>query len=101
MQKINLEQAQAGMVLARAVTNEKGITLCGEGTALTDSLIERLRKMAIQKVAVEGHPVDDGSEELSPETMREVIMERFRLVRKNHLNNAIMKALLENLETEG
>jgi hypothetical protein len=101
MQKINLEQAQAGMVLARAITNEKGITLCGEGTALTDSLIERLKKMAIQKVAVEGHPVDDGSEELSPETMREVIIERFRLVRKNYLNNAIMKALLENLETEG
>ena len=101
MQKINLEQAQTGMVLARAVTNEKGITLCGEGTALTDSLIERLKKMAIQKVAVEGHPVDDGSEELSPETIREVIMERFRLVRKNHLNNAIMRVLLKKLETEG
>jgi len=101
MQKINLDQAQAGMTLARAVTNEKGITLCGEGTALTDSLIARLEKMAIHRLVVEGHPVDDGSEEFSPETMREIIMERFRHVRENHLNNAIMRVLLKKLETEG
>jgi len=98
MQKINLDQAQAGMVLARAITNEKGITLCGEGTTLTDSLIERLKKMEIRRIAVEGHPVDDGSEELSPETVREEIMERFRLVRGSPVNSAIMKALLDELE---
>ncbi len=101
MQKINLDQAQAGMTLARAVTNEKGITLCGEGTALTDSLIARLEKVAIHRLVVEGHPVDDGSEELSPETKREVIMERFRHARKNPLNNAIMQVLLEKLEAKG
>ncbi len=80
MQKISIEQAAAGMILAKPVTNPKGITLCGEGTELTDNLIQRLKAMEITRIAVEGHPVDDGTDEMSPETLHEILEDRFRYV---------------------
>ena len=60
MQKIPIILAQADMVLARDVfrgDNQVGIPICGKGTVLTDSLIERLERLDVQTVHVEGHPV--------------------------------------------
>lgn len=48
------------MVLAKDITNPNdasGMTLCGKGVTLTDSLIRRLEQMGIQSIIVEGHPV--------------------------------------------
>lgn len=60
MQKIPLMQATVGMILARDVfrgDSTIGMPICGKGTELTDSLIERLENMDIQKIDVEGHPI--------------------------------------------
>lgn len=60
MQNIPLALATPGMVLARSVTNPNsphGAPICGKGILLTDALIERLVKMGVQSVIVEGHPI--------------------------------------------
>lgn len=60
MQKVPIELVRPGMVLARTITNETGMALCGEGTELTEAIIERLGRMNITHVTLKGHPVDMG-----------------------------------------
>ncbi|MDD4732794.1 MAG: hypothetical protein PHX58_12755 [Desulfovibrio sp.] len=57
MQKIPLKLAQPGMVLARAVSRENGITVVAEGVELTEPLITRLESMKIERLVVKGNPV--------------------------------------------
>ncbi|MGE4291307.1 MAG: hypothetical protein AB7E32_03755 [Desulfovibrio sp.] len=57
MQKIPLKLARPGMVLARPVVRENGITIVAEGFELTDSLIQRLEGMKIERIVVKGNAV--------------------------------------------
>jgi hypothetical protein len=60
MQKIPLLKAETGMVLARDIVrtdNPNGPPICGKGVELTDSLIERLKRMGVPTVTVQGRPV--------------------------------------------
>lgn len=81
MQTIPITLSVAGMVLARDILREgkpDGSPVCGKGLVLTDSLIERLRKMGIQSVTVEGQPVKlEGGETL--ESALEALDNRFRM----------------------
>lgn len=80
VQTIPITLSAAGMVLAREIMREdkpNGPPVCGKGLVLTDSLIERLRKMGIQSVTVEGQPVkQEGAETL--ESAIEALDRRFR-----------------------
>lgn len=60
MQKIPLDLAAPGMKLAKPVTKENGMTIMAEGMELTESLIDRLQSMAVDRITVQGHPVDMG-----------------------------------------
>lgn len=60
MQKIPIDLAAPGMKLGKAVTKENGMTIMAEGMELTDSLIERLQSMKIDRITVQGNPVDMG-----------------------------------------
>ncbi|MBC18533.1 MAG: hypothetical protein CL942_15960 [Desulfovibrio sp.] len=60
MQKIPIDLAEPGMKLAKPVTKEGGMTIMAEGMELTDSLIDRLRNMKIDRITVQGHPLDMG-----------------------------------------
>lgn len=60
MQKIPINLATPGMKLAKPVTRENGITIMAEGMELTDGLIARLDAMKIERITVQGHPVDMG-----------------------------------------
>ncbi|MEF2231069.1 MAG: hypothetical protein V3571_09085 [Pseudodesulfovibrio sp.] len=60
MQKIPIDLAKSGMKLAKAVTKENGMTIMAEGMELTDSLISRLENMKVDRITVQGHPVDMG-----------------------------------------
>jgi len=42
MQKIPLKLATPGMKLAKAVINDRGMTLCGAGTELNEETLARL-----------------------------------------------------------
>jgi len=60
MQKIPIDLAAPGMKLAKPVTKEGGMTIMAEGMELTDSLIVRLENMKVDRITVQGHPVDMG-----------------------------------------
>ena len=60
MQKIPIDLARPGMKLGRAVTKENGMTIMAEGMELTESLISRLENMNVDRITVQGHPVDIG-----------------------------------------
>ena len=60
MQKIPIDLAAPGMKLAKPVTKEGGMTIMAEGMELTDSLIARLENMKIDRITVQGNPVDMG-----------------------------------------
>jgi hypothetical protein len=58
MQKIPLPLAEPEMVLEKPVIRDNGMILIGQGTVLTESLIERLKLMEIPSIVVQGHPLD-------------------------------------------
>ncbi|WP_319543011.1 hypothetical protein [uncultured Pseudodesulfovibrio sp.] len=60
MQKIPINLAVPGMKLAKPVLKEGGMTIMAEGMELTESLISRLENMKIERITVQGHPVDMG-----------------------------------------
>ncbi|SDB49784.1 hypothetical protein SAMN05660653_02443 [Desulfonatronum thiosulfatophilum] len=61
MQKIPLNLAREGMTLAKPILRDNGLVLVAENTELTGSLLERLERMEIAMVTVQGNPVDLGS----------------------------------------
>lgn len=60
MQKIPLNLAKPGMALARPILRDNGLVLVAENTELSASLLERLERMDIPTITVQGHPVDFG-----------------------------------------
>lgn len=68
MQQILSLQAAEGMVLAKDVNTPDGRILCGKGTTLTVSIIDRIVKMEVSHITVEGHPVQvEGEKTLEQE----------------------------------
>ncbi|HBE95140.1 MAG TPA: hypothetical protein DD766_00465 [Desulfovibrio sp.] len=61
MQKIPLNLAKPGMKLAKAVTRDNGMVVMGPGMELTESHLERLRSMEVDRITVEGNPLEGGS----------------------------------------
>lgn len=57
MQRIALTKATPGMVLAQSVRRQDGLVLVGEGLALTDAVIDRIRQAGVATVWVEGTPL--------------------------------------------
>ncbi|MDR0239793.1 MAG: hypothetical protein LBI88_06135 [Deltaproteobacteria bacterium] len=57
MQKISLDQASAGMVLAIDVMTPDGRVLASEGTPLDDAMLRRLALAGVKKLVVQGKPV--------------------------------------------
>jgi len=60
------------MVLAKDVETPEGRVLCGKGTILTGSLIDRLKKMEITHLTVEGHPVTEEGEKTLAEELHDI-----------------------------
>jgi len=99
VQQILTLQAKEGMVLAKDVMTAEGRVLCGKGTELTTTLIERFHKMDLVQVTVEGHPINMPGEKSLQEELQE-IEERFSEVNKVpplvYLKKRIMKRLVES-----
>ena len=93
MQKIPISLAAGGMVLARDVfraDNPTGMPICGKGTPLTDSLINRLSNLGIQSIYVEGHPVwFEG--DLSLDAQLEELERRFSKTMDSKLNSMLLE----------
>jgi hypothetical protein len=102
MQKILLKQATAGMKLAKPVENDRGMILCGAGTELTEDTIDRLVRMEVKRITVEGHPVDTGQEQKSLDQLLKELDGRFQKVADDPLmrkiKNMISQVLTEQAE---
>ena len=57
MQKISLDQADAGMVLAVDVMTPDGRVLASDGTPVDDAMLRRLALAGVTKLVVQGKPV--------------------------------------------
>jgi len=82
MQKIPISFAQKGMVLAKEVFQRGSastLPMCGKGVVLTEVLIERMIRLEIQTLSVEGHPVELPGE-LSLEEQLDRLDRRFQKV---------------------
>lgn len=75
---VDISAVRPGMVLARAVVNETGVTLFGRGTEVTEAVIERLKNAGTALVTIEGRRLPARSRE---EEMRS-LDERFAAVDK-------------------
>ena len=60
MQKLTLDMAQPGMVLARPVARPDGVQLVGEGAELTDVMLDRFDMAGVTELFVEGDDSADG-----------------------------------------
>ena len=98
MQKIPLELAAVGMKLAKPVVNKRGMTLCSAGTELTEELLERLKRMEMTRITVEGHSVDTGETEKSLGQQMAELDTRFRNVEGDPLMSKIKNIFLECLK---
>jgi hypothetical protein len=96
MQQILSAQAQDGMILAKDVEIEGGRILCGKGTTLTTSLIERLIRMEIYNITVEGHPVSVAGEKTLKEELQDM-EDRFSRVKDVPPLMYLKKRLMQKL----
>ena len=96
MQEILSAQAAEGMVLAKDVETQEGRVLCGKGTVLTANLIDRLHKMDIIHIVVEGHPVEVKGEKSLKEELQDM-EKRFSRVKDTPPLMYLMKQLMKKL----
>jgi len=101
MQRIPIKLATAGMKLAKPVRNKRGMILCGSNVELTEEMIARLSHMGVERITVEGHPVDTGVEEKSPAQQIDEVSARFRHVEKDPLMRKIRDAIIQRLKEKG
>ncbi|MCM0756144.1 hypothetical protein M7784_12950 [Desulfovibrio aminophilus] len=78
MQKIPLALAKPGMKLAKPVTRDNGMVVMGAGMELTETHLERLRGMEVDRITVEGNPVEGAGAGVDTSAAR-------RLERLDHL----------------
>jgi hypothetical protein len=97
MQKIPVSKVVGGMVLARPVTRESGVVLMGEGTELTELLIEKLRDLEIANVYVKGRPLDLGGEDVSLEQLLNELDERFSITPGDKLSLQIKELVKQDI----
>jgi hypothetical protein len=97
MQKIPLNLAEPGMILAKPIISDKGIQLCGEGTELTAPLIARLNKMQISFVTLKGKPVESGAIVPSTAACVQELNVRFSKIRNDPVMDKIKAAVLHAL----
>jgi hypothetical protein len=94
MQRIPLSLAKPGMTLAKPVLRDNGLVLVAENTELSESLLERLTRMEIETITVQGHPVDMGGGDESPYALRIARLERLF---RRHVEDAWMQGVREHI----
>lgn len=58
MRQVDVRLLEPGDVLAEPIVNQYGMTMLGAGTALTENLIARLKKLGIQTAIVSNKELD-------------------------------------------
>jgi hypothetical protein len=88
MQKIPLNLARSGMVLAKPVTRADGIAVAAAGSEISQGLLDRLDTMGVTHLVVKGQPVKlDGP---TGSTSFDKRLERLDFLFRKHTGNAWM-----------
>ncbi|MEC4890481.1 MAG: hypothetical protein RI101_10515 [Nitrospira sp.] len=96
MKRVVITEVLPGMVLAKPVTNANGLPIISAGTTLDDAMIDRLKRLELTSVYVEG---DAGT--ATGKTLAELEAElehRFRRVIRDPLQQNILAALRLHLQ---
>jgi len=95
MKRVVIHELLPGMVLVKPVTNTNGLPIIAVGTILDAAMIERLQRMELTSVYVEGESVDSGGK-----TLMELEVEldhRFRHVAQDPIQQLILRSLRTHL----
>jgi len=90
MRSVLLENAKPGDEVAKPVVNDRGMVILSKGTKLSMSLIDRLQKMGVVEVVLEG----DDPNAPPPKSLEEMLDElevRFEGLEGNPMMMEIMK----------
>lgn len=99
MQKISIEEAAEGMVLAKPVLSEQGTTLCREGSELTEGMIDTLKRRGIARLKVKGRPIERSDEKPLEERISEV-RHHFSKVEEEPVALKIRDTIIKHLKIE-
>jgi hypothetical protein len=98
IKRIPIADALEGMVLAKGIANDTGMTLCAAGTPLTEDLIQRFEQMEITDICI------NNEEPLSQEDYRALklqIEHRFAVSQNpSSLLGKLKTILLKRLESQ-
>ena len=94
---VDLNPDAPGMKLAKVVKNKRGMVLCSAGTELNEDIIARLARMEIDRITVEGHPVDTVEPEKNLAQRIDELNNRFKHVAGDALMKKIQNVLLKLL----
>lgn len=95
MQKIPLNLAKPGFVLAKPVARSDGMVVAPQGAELTESLLDKFEMMGVEQVVVEGDPVK--TEGVASGTNYDLRLQRLDHLFRHHAEDPWMnqvKALL-------
>ncbi|MBI2890435.1 MAG: hypothetical protein HYY13_06575 [Nitrospirae bacterium] len=95
MPRLPIEKVKPGMLVLHPITNEKGMVLCSKGTALSEAVLERLARIGVGWVVVEGE--EDPGSAMAPavkERIRKEIDQRFSKVEADPFMLDIKQAIL-------
>ncbi|MBN2298963.1 MAG: hypothetical protein JXM72_10235 [Deltaproteobacteria bacterium] len=101
MQKVPIDLVKPGMILAKPVTNEKGMPLCAEGTELSANLIDRLKKMNVTTLTLKGHPLDLGTQDKTSEEKIQDMKARFSQVLGDPIMENLKEAIASAIASDG
>lgn len=95
MKRVPLDEAEPGMVLAKPVTNQTGVTVLPAGTELDQELLKRLDRMNLSAVYVEGAASAAGGK--SQAELEQDLNQRFRKVAGDPTQAMIREAVRRHL----
>jgi hypothetical protein len=92
MKKITVDKIEDGMILGREVSGASGNVLLSKGTPLSSAMGRRLLNWGVPNVYVEGEEdstLEESTIEVSPEGLKNQLMNKF----SNVITNPIMKKI--------
>lgn len=95
MKRVLIQELLTGMVLVKPVTNANGLPIIAAGTTLDSAMIERLQRMELPSVYVEGDPGDSGGKTLTE--LEAELDHRFRYVAQDPIQQLILRSLRAHL----
>lgn len=91
MRRVVIHELVPDLVLAKPVTNSNGLPIVAAGTVLDTAMIERLQRMELPSVYVEGDAQDAGGKTLAE--LEAELDHRFRYVVHDPIQQLILRAL--------